>query len=343
MAAPLPRTLQEMPPRWAHFCLGIERFTATDLGVSPWASGILVAFSGGLDSTALLLVAVCLTARNGGSVRAAHLDHGLRPESGEDASAALDFCAALGVPCSVQRMDVAALADKMGTGLEDAGREARLEFLEQARVEAGADWILLGHHLDDLAEDVLLRLVRGTGWPGLSGMPGRDDGRRLLRPLLLTPKSTLRDFLTDLSASWREDSSNQEPLFRRNRMRHSVLPLLLEENPSFLDSVARLWRVGRQDEAFWEGQVRAVLPDVREAALLLPDAILETAPSALRSRLCKRALDSLGPGQALAESLFQLDDAWRENRLGSVFQFPGNKQAQVTREGIFFLRKSLEK
>ncbi|MCM0754345.1 tRNA lysidine(34) synthetase TilS [Desulfovibrio aminophilus] len=340
MAAPLPRTLQDLPPRWAHFCLGIERFTASDLGVSPWATGVLVAFSGGLDSTALLLAALCLTARNGGWVRAAHLDHGLRPESGEDAQAVLKVCEAVGVPCVVRRVDVAALAAETGAGLEDAGREARLEFLREVRAEAGTDWILLGHHLDDLAEDVLLRLVRGTGWPGLSGMPGRDVGRRLLRPLLLTPKSALRDFLTDLSAPWREDASNQEPLFRRNRMRHAVLPLLLEENPAFLDSMARLWRMGRQDEEFWDAQVSALFPVGAGGNLLLADATLEAAPPALRLRLYKRALDALGPGQALAETLFQLDDAWRENRLGCRFQFPGDKLAQVTREGLFFSKKS---
>lgn len=342
MTAPLPRTLHDLPPRWAHFCLGIERFAARDLGVSLGSGRLLVGLSGGLDSSALLLVCACLTARDQGRIVAAHLDHGLRPESSQDAEQARALAEALEIPFRSVRIEVADLASARGLGLEDAGRQARHEFFRDVLAREGLDWIVLGHHLDDLAEDVLLRLVRGTGWPGLSGMSGRDDSLRSVRPLLLTPKAVLRDLAQDLGLTWREDESNQEPLFRRNRMRRDVLPLLLEENPGFMEAVARLWRLGRLDQDYWARELD--LPGVRPAdSPLLPDSLLETCHPALRLRLYKQVLDSLGPGQVLAETLFQLDAAWQENRLGTVFQFPGDKLAAVTREGIRFSRKSLEK
>lgn len=342
MTFPLPRTLHDLPSRWAHFCLDVERFAASDLGVSLGSGRLLVGLSGGLDSSALLLVCACLAARDQGRIVAAHLDHGLRPESGQDAEQARALAESLDIPFRSIRIDVAAQAQERGLGLEDAGRRARHEFFREELEQEGLDWIVLGHHLDDLAEDVLLRLVRGTGWPGLSGMSARDEGLRLLRPLLLTPKAVLRDLAQDLGLAWREDASNQEPLFRRNRMRRNVFPLLVEENPGFLEAVARLWRLGRLDQDYWARELD--LPGVQPAdSPLLPDGLLETGHPALRLRLYKQVLDSLGPGQVLAETLFQLDAAWQENRLGTVFQFPGGKRAGVTLEGIRFSRKSLEK
>lgn len=121
---------------------------------------------GGADSTALAVILRCL----GVSLVLAHLDHRLRPESGEEAESARRFAERLGVPCMVRRMDVEALARSEGIGLEDAGRRARYAFFDSALLSERAEWVVTGHHLDDLSEDVLMRLVRGSGWPGLGGM-----------------------------------------------------------------------------------------------------------------------------------------------------------------------------
>ncbi|WP_285904892.1 tRNA lysidine(34) synthetase TilS [Pseudodesulfovibrio pelocollis] len=329
---PLPRSLQDLPPRWAHFCLGIERFVADDLGVKLAGKRLAVGFSGGVDSTALLLCLRCLAARSGGRVMAAHLNHRLRPEADDDARWVADLCAALDVPCVTRVVDVASLAAGSGIGIEEAGREARYALYADVLTDHGVDFVVLGHHLDDLAEDVLMRLARGTAWPGLAGMPGRDDTRRLLRPLLLTPKAELVGFLTDLGVPWREDATNADQRWSRNRMRASLMPLLLRENPNFLDSMARLWRVAEADRDYWSGQTAAVGEHI-------PDATLAVAHRALRLRLYKAALDRLGPGQALADTLFALDRAWQDRRTGALFQFPGEKTAVVTGSGVVFSAK----
>lgn len=325
----MPRSLQDLPPQWAHFCLGIERFITDDLALDTTGMTLAVGLSGGADSTALLLCLHWLAVKNGGRVVAAHLNHRLRPEADDDARWAAALCESLGVPCVVREENVAGLAASRGVGVEEAGREARYALFADVLARHEAHFIALGHHLDDLAEDVLLRLTRGTAWPGLSGMVGRDDGRCLLRPLLLTQKSTLAGFLTALGVSWREDVTNSDPRWARNRIRSTVMPLLLQENPNFLDAVARLWRVGSADRDYWEAQTATV-------GTTLSDDILTGGHRALRLRLYKAALDRLGPGQALADTLFGLDRAWQDRRIGATFQFPGEKTATVTGSGVVF-------
>ena len=325
-------SLQGLPPKWAHFCLRVERFVADELGFDLKNKTLISGCSGGADSTALLLVLCCLARRNAGRVVAVHLDHGLRPESGTEAEAVQALCRSLDVECVVRKADVAGMAQARGVGVEEAGRDARYALLEEVRESKLGDGVAVAHHLDDLAEDVLMRLARGTAWPGLAGMAGHDPRRALLRPFLLTPKAELVSFLTAVGVEWIEDGSNSDPRWTRNRIRHSLLPLMLEENPNFLESVARLWRVGTLDVDYW-GVLTAT------AGPMITDEVLNRAHKALRLRLYKAALDSAGDGQVLAETLFKLDQAWQERRVGSVFQFPGEKTATIGPSGVLFSAK----
>lgn len=339
-----PEKLQDLPPEWARFCLEVERFVARDLGVDLRGRKLLVALSGGPDSTALFLVLHYLSERGGFTLEAAHFNHLLRPESGYDAWFADRLAESLNVVCRHEARDVAAHAREFRLGLEEAGRALRMGFLERQRLESGADCIVLGHHLDDLSEDVVLRLTRGVGWPGLGGMSGHDPGRSLLRPLLLTPKSRLLEFLVALDVTWVEDPSNEDLAFARNRARLEVIPLLTRENPSLGETVARLWRQAELDRRYFEAETgalleRALAPDLPRKkggpVFLLAEPLGQAHP-ALRLRLYKTILDGLGPGQVLADTLLHLDEAFAAGRLGSVFQFPGRKQATVRSEGLQF-------
>ena len=325
----IPQSLQDLLPKWAHFCLYVEKFVTEELGVSLNGKRVLVALSGGVDSTALLCVLKYLSQRNDFTLLAAHLDHGLRPESGEDAAWSQGLCTSLGVECVTRAVDVSNISQLQGIGLEEAGRIARYTFFEELCESHKTDIIALGHHLDDLSEDVLMRLIRGTGWPGLSGMAGYDPGRALLRPLLLIPKSTLVAFVSHLGITWREDASNSDPTMTRNRVRNEILPLIQRENPNFWQSVARLWKIGRIENDFWESAVF-------EPADFLDNERLEGLHKAERLRLYKACLDRFGPGQVLADTLFKLDEAWEEKRVGAVFQFPGEKTASIQGSGLVF-------
>lgn len=327
---PLPQRLRDLPPACARLCLNVRRFLEERCGGRP--GRIIAAFSGGADSTALALILRCL----GLSVTLAHLDHGLRPESGEEAEAARDFARRLGVPCVVRRVDVAVLARSEGLGLEDAGRRARYAFFEETRVAAGAGWIATGHHLDDLAEDMLLRLIRGTGWPALGGMKADDPARHLVRPLLATPRADVEAFLRTLGVPWVEDASNRSDAFRRNRLRSHVLPLLRAENPSFGRSVRTLWELAREDERYWDGVLAPVFArlEERDGTLFLPRAAFVSLPRAARLRVYAGLFARFGRGQAQAQTLFRLDEAATASRSRRLFQFPGGVSVVSDGEGL---------
>jgi tRNA(Ile)-lysidine synthase len=330
--ADIPQTLQDLLPKWAHFCLYAGRFVEEELGVDLEGKRVLVGLSGGVDSTALLLVLHYLSKRVGFTVGAVHLDHQLRPGSSGDAAFSRKICERLGIECSVESRDVARLAEDRGVGLEEAGREARYRLYAEVRESGGYDYVALGHQLDDLSEDVLMRLIRGTGWPGLSGMSGYDPARALIRPLLLIPKSTLKAFVTQIGVAWREDASNADSSVTRNRVRNEILPLIEKENPAFWQSVSRLWRIGRVEQDFWDGLESGACEN-------LDNSRLESLHKAERLHLYKACLDCLGPGQALADTLFKLDEAWQEKRNTAVFQFPGDKTATITASGVVFSSK----
>lgn len=333
----LPLRLQDAPPSVARACLGIRRFMRDTLDVTaPWPR-CLAAVSGGADSTALLVALRLL----GVPLVVAHIDHALRPESATEAGHVAGLAEALALPCACVRIDVADRAAAWGVGFEEAGRAVRYAALETMRREHRADWILTGHHLDDLCEDVLLRLIRGSGWPSLAGMPARDDARRLLRPLLHTPKAALCAMLKAVGLAWNEDASNRARNVRRNRIRLDLLPLIRAENPAFGQSVRRLWQLARLDEAYWAHTIPAPTPERPEGPegpglILLAKERLDRLAPAARLRLYMACLKALGgKGQALADNLLRLDALWQARRGGTLVQLPG-ASATITRQGIIF-------
>ncbi len=340
----IPSQLGQLSPWGAHLCLRVEAFLRSQAGEFPPGSPLVLALSGGLDSTALLLILRLLAKRLDITLAAVHLDHGLRPESSLDAQAVQALCEATGTPCRVQASNVAALAREWSTGIEDAGRRARYALLQEERTALGAFAVVTAHQLDELAEDALMRLTRGAGWPALGGMRAFDPARAVVRPLLLTPKGHLRRLLEECGVSWREDPSNTDPAFLRNRVRAEILPLFVRENPDFLNTVAELWRQARTDENHWETELLAITSGLEAQGFkyFLPNTLLLGASPALRLRLYKRFVEQLGPGQPLADGLHGLDAAWREGRPGRRFQFPGGKEALVEPDGISFRAATLD-
>ncbi len=192
---------------------------------------VIVGLSGGADSTALLDL---LAGLPGFSLRlvAAHLNHCLRgPESDADEEFCRNLALRYAIPFESRRLDVKEYATQQGLNLEDAGRRARIAFFDELRVTWQATAVALAHHADDQAETVLMRLLRGAGPDGLAGMPYRN-GRGSIRPLLNISRSEIEAWLTERGLTWREDASNRDTAFLRNRIRHELLPLLEQYNPA---------------------------------------------------------------------------------------------------------------
>ncbi len=325
--------LQDLSRHLSRRCLGIPRFCAESLEVELHGARLVVAYSTGLDSTALLHLLHLLHAPLNLTLFAAHAHHGLRPESDRELEHALEVCNRLGIPCATARLDVASLQAPSAGGQEECARKARYAFLDSVRRDNRADWVVTAHHGDDLAEDIIMRLVRGTGWPGLGGMPGVDRQRHLLRPLLDWEKSELRAFLQETGTAWCEDLSNSSMNRTRNRVRHNIMPLLRRENPAFAKTARQLWELARIDGDFWEQSRPSLSPPV-EDHLLEADKL--NVHKATRLRLYKAILDAMGPGQALASHLLLLDKAWMRKNCGQTIQFPGDKIGRVEPHGIRF-------
>lgn len=336
-----PCSLRELSPAVARRCLHIERELLRH-GLSP-GQGLLLAVSGGGDSTALAVILALLAPRQGWRLHACTVNHGLRPEAADECAHAQRLCTALHIPCRIRHAPVRELARRDGIGLEESARAARYALLEEARQATDCRWLLTGHQREDLCEDQLMRLVRGTGWPALGGMADCDPERRLLRPLLHVSGKTLRQWLVQWHIPWCEDSSNADPAFLRNRLRHDLLPRLEAENPAYGESASRLWQLAQVDADYWEQTLNAALAAVPwqadDDAITLPRALLRRQPSAVRLRLYLRALRRLNRrhgGQARAERLLALDAAWQAGRGNTLFQFPGGLTAALRGGAVTF-------
>ncbi len=195
--------------------------------------GWLAACSGGADSSALLLAVARACEASGARLEVACVDHGLRESAAGDVAHVADLCAALALPLHTRRLE---WPDGARPG-ENELREARYAFFAQVMASRGLGGVLLGHTMDDQAETVLLHLIRGTGPRGLSGM-GVVDGDRV-RPLLSWRRDQLRAFLRACGVPWREDETNAQDGYLRNRVRHGLLEAMVRENPRAVEAVAQ--------------------------------------------------------------------------------------------------------
>ncbi len=187
---------------------------------------LVVALSGGADSTAMLDLLHRLAAEKELELIAAHLDHGLRPESADDAKWCAEFCEQRGIEFITQRVEIPDSEDAKQLGVEAAARDARYRFLDHIRESRGFDLVATAHHLDDHIETLLLWLFRGTGLTGMEGIRARTTTR--LRPLREATREDILVYVKARELEWREDSTNAELSAQRNRIRHELLPQLRE-------------------------------------------------------------------------------------------------------------------
>ena len=206
-----------------------------------------LAVSGGADSVALLALMAGLRSEHGFDAVVLHVDHGLRPDSGDDARFVESLAASLGLPFHALRTRV---RRRRGESLEMAARRVRLAFFARMTTTLGLDAIATGHHADDVAETFLLRLARGSGPDGLAGLKpvSHVDGITFIRPLLNVRDADLRRFLAERGLPWREDSTNADTSIPRNNVRHVILPFLRERlDPRITEHICKVAAILRGD------------------------------------------------------------------------------------------------
>ena len=247
---------------------------------------ILCAVSGGIDSMYLL----CRLREEGYTVSAAHFNHGLRgKEADRDEAFVRSFCAERGIPFYIGRGDVSSYAEKHRLGIEESARFLRYRFLETTADEIGAVCIATAHTADDNAETVLMNLIRGAGIRGLSGIPPVRG--RIVRPILGVTRKEAEAWLEAHGISHVEDSTNAGDEYTRNRIRHTIMPLLEAENPSFVSAVSRTSGLLREDESYLSGLAREYVHEnatedgiPTESLLALPAAVARRAVQLLAGR-----------------------------------------------------------
>ncbi|WP_117238231.1 tRNA lysidine(34) synthetase TilS [Thermus sediminis] len=247
---------------------------------------LVLAVSGGGDSVAL----AHLVRRVGRQGVVAHLDHVLRPDSGEDLLFVRHLAQRLGFPFYGERVEVGRIAEERGENLEALAREVRYAFLHRVAKEVGARAILTAHTLDDQAETVLLKLLQGTA----RGLGIREKEGMVARPLLPFTREELRAYLRSLGEAWREDPTNQDLSLDRNYLRLMVFPLLQERFPRAKEALSRFAQVREGEEAFLEEAAKArLLPDPRFFVPAYRALPLLKAPEAVRRRALRRILEAL--------------------------------------------------
>ncbi|MBI2833297.1 MAG: tRNA lysidine(34) synthetase TilS [Acidobacteria bacterium] len=248
---------------------------------------VVAAVSGGSDSVALALVLQELArARAFTLAGLAHLNHQLRGVAAEeDERFCRELADRLGVPIEVGRIDVGARAFEMRRPVEDAARIVRYEFLEAARKRLGGDVVAVGHTRDDQAETFLLKLIRGAGPRGLAGIYPRRDA--IVRPLIAVTRSELRDYLNAHGVPYREDETNRDLKYLRNRVRHRLVPYLHDQfSPAIVDVLAREAKVAREDADYLKRAAEEVQGSVvgtgAEGTTVDVDALLSLHPAVQR-------------------------------------------------------------
>ncbi len=296
---------------------------------------LAVAVSGGADSVALLCLLLELRAEFGIVLSVAHVNHKLRgEESDEDARFVGGLARQHGVELHVREAPVDAARD---SGIEAAARKLRYDFFRELAREGRVAKIATAHTLDDQAETVLLRVFRGTGIRGLAGIHPRivfeEQGRafgELVRPLLGFRRAALQEFLRERNQSWREDSSNLDVAFLRNRVRHRLLPMIGEEfGEAAIEHMSELAEIARAEEEHWEcghPEVRAqgvgAGDEARQAASLRVGPLL-ALPLAAQRRLVRAWLEANASDLSIS---FRLIEEALELVLGSAgkkLELPG--------------------
>ena len=297
---------------------------------------IIVALSGGADSVSLLDGLCKLSKLYKIKVAAAHLNHMIRgAEADADEAFAAELCTKLGVPFFAERLDVPAIAKRDNISLELAGRNARYEFFKALMNEKGYNKIATGHNKNDLAETVLMRIMRGSGTDGLGSVKyKREDG--IIRPILDVDRKTIEGYCEENGLKFCTDKTNSENEYTRNRIRNELIPFMEEKfNPKIVDALCSLSRNAADDSEFINGYAKRLYkrlgsPMPKRTPVVLDIESVKLVESPIRFRLIRQAArEEMGDDYELQKTHFEAVNNLLEKETGACAVLPKNLKVTV--------------
>jgi tRNA(Ile)-lysidine synthase len=257
---------------------------------------IVVGVSGGADSVALLHALWELRGDFHLSLMVAHLDHGLRPEGEKEADFVRKLAGKLGAPFHCRKADVGSYQKEKGLTVQEAAREVRYAYFSEVAKKNRASKIALGHTADDQAESIIMRILRGSGTRGLSGIPPVRNGF-YIRPLIEVWREEVESFLKGKRILYLTDPSNKSRHYLRNRVRHELLPLLRQYNPRVRQVLVQMADLFRAEEEFWQKYLTEKFPCVvrsrKKEHLILDVPSLAAQPLPIRLRCLRHAIEKV--------------------------------------------------
>ncbi len=295
---------------------------------------IIIGLSGGPDSVCLFNALMNLSDELQYTLSAVHVNHKFRPGAAEEDQAYVEeLCRHRRIPCTSFVYDCKTIAEEKGISSEEAGRLVRYQsFYEEAkqlidnkRYEPSQIKIAVAHNLNDQAETLLMRIIRGTGTDGLAGMEysrAGEFGTTIIRPLLDVPRKDIEAYCRENQLNPRMDHTNNEPLYTRNKIRLHLIPQIEKEfNTNVIEGLNRLSKIAKNDKEYFDMQVKEAM---EQAALVIPDkthgeqeeiqgisfslAQLKDMHPAIRHRVVKKALETIGLNQGITASHLESAD-----------------------------------
>ncbi len=311
----------------------IEKVTRTIRKYNMLSGGerVLVALSGGPDSVCLLDILNELKEQWGLFLSALYVDHGLRPEETPEE---IEFCKNIsrqyGIEFNAISVKVKDYAGQTGLTIQEAARVLRYHCLEQEAIRTDADRIATGHHLDDQAETIVMRLIRGTGRKGLSGIPPVRG--RVIRPLIEIPRDEIEAYLSRKGLKYIVDSSNLKDEYLRNRIRREVMPVLKRFNPNLLKTLSRTAQIMREEDDFINLSVHKALMRLisrkRDDTVELFLSPLEALHRVVLRRALLRVIDETrGLRSIKMENIEDIIDLIEKGKTGDRVYLPGGIRA----------------
>lgn len=339
--------LQQLSPSNAKLCLLVKDFwnQYPAISTNKHKLKILLALSGGADSTSMAIMLYLLQSQLNIDLSAVTINHQIRNDAHKDILFVKQLCDDLNIEFLSENTDVARYAHENKMGLEEAGRILRYKLLEKIRRQIGANYIAIAHNADDLCEDVLMRLCRGTAWPGLGGMHAVDLQRKLIRPILTIRRKQIENFLITIGLQWQTDTTNQDIAFTRNRFRHKIVPLFHNENPKFHKSINNLWSMANLDAEFWEEYLNTALQNepwhIKEDDILkeisLGNKLLSSLSRAARLRMISKAIKETecDKNNLRADILFKIEKTWSSGEGNKNFYLTKSLIAHIKQRNIY--------